>query len=69
MWWSADRNNKEISKSGAAFLAQWVRVGVRVWVKGWIGSTPVPQSHQKALPSSQTRITHRPKDLRDQIAR
>ena len=32
MWWSADRNSKEKSKSGAdAFLARfWVRVGVRV---------------------------------------
>ena len=53
MWYSANQNNKKISKSAAArqvFGPGWVRVSVsvrvrvrfRVRVGGWVGCTPVP---------------------------
>ena len=47
----------------------WVLVGVRVRVRGWVGSSPVPRSHQEVLPSSQTRTAYHPKYPRNQIVR
>ena len=41
MWWSAARNNKYIYKKR--------RRAVRA--RGWVGSTPVPISHQVVLPA------------------